>query len=102
MAHFQLDGYALVVGASGGIGREVVYAFAEAGVKGIILARQALYLGCLRRTHYTSVDVTDVTSVDEMVKFVVEKFNKKIHYLVDAFGVDVAEYVDFRETKPED
>lgn len=85
--------------AAGGIGREVAYTFAEAGVKGILLAdinskgaseaaQQSKTLAsnpnyqCLS----TAVDVADATSVDSMVKLAVESFGR-IDYCVNAFGV---------------
>ncbi|KAI0810328.1 NAD(P)-binding protein [Xylaria sp. FL0064] len=114
MAQFKLDGVALVVGAAGGIGREVVFTFAEAGVKGILLAdvngeasaqvaEQSKSLAanpeynCLS----TRVDVVDAESVDKMVKLAVDTFGR-IDYCISAFGVDVAEYVPFQNTTPED
>ncbi|KAI1119784.1 NAD(P)-binding protein [Nemania abortiva] len=114
MAAFKLDGVALVVGAAGGIGREVVFTFAEAGVKGILLAdfndeaaaqvaEQSKPLAA--NTEYkclsTSVDVTKVESVDKMASLAVETFGR-IDYCICAFGVDVAEYVPFTETTPDD
>ncbi|KAI1200929.1 NAD(P)-binding protein [Nemania serpens] len=114
MAQFKLDGVAIIVGAAGGIGREVAFTFAEAGVKGMLLAdieadaavqiaEQSKSLAsnpehtCLS----TRVDVVDVASVDEMVNLAVETFGR-VDYCVSALGVDVAEYVPFHETTPED
>jgi len=100
--------------AAGGIGREIVFAFAEAGVKGILLADTsaeacaqvaAESLSLDTNPSYkplsTVVDVTDAASIDAMVKMAVEGF-KRIDYCVNAFGVDVKEYVPFCETDPED
>ncbi|KAI0403972.1 NAD(P)-binding protein [Xylaria palmicola] len=114
MAQFKVDGVAIVVGAAGGIGREVVLTFAEAGARGILLAdinaegaaqvaEQSKSLAsnpgykCLS----TRVDVVDVASVDKMVDLAVETFGC-IDYCISAFGVDVAEYVPFHQTTPED
>ncbi|KAF2968380.1 hypothetical protein GQX73_g5217 [Xylaria multiplex] len=112
MAQFKLDGVAIVVGATGGIGREVALTFAEAGVKGILLADLVTSAEVAEQTKFlasnpafkclsTRVDVTDVASVDDMVKLAVETFGR-IDYCVNAFGVDVAEYVPFQQTSPED
>lgn len=123
MAQFRLDGVALVVGvsaspttptlmprsktlglisspqAAGGIGREVAYTFAEAGVKGALLAdinskgadeasekSKALASNPDYQCVSTSVDVTDAASVDAMVKLAVERFGR-IDYCINAFGV---------------
>jgi NAD(P)-dependent dehydrogenase (short-subunit alcohol dehydrogenase family) len=48
-----------------------------------------------------AVDVTDIASVDAMVGFAVEKFGR-IDYCINAFGVDVASYVPFDQTDPDD
>ncbi|RYO84487.1 hypothetical protein DL764_009319 [Monosporascus ibericus] len=114
MAQFRLDGFAIVVGAAGGIGREVALTFAEAGVKGILLAdinseavaqvadqSKALASNPNYRSIPTTVNVADVTSVDAMVNLAKEEFDR-IDYCVNAFGVDVAAYVPFDETDPDD
>ncbi|RWA03935.1 hypothetical protein EKO27_g11172 [Xylaria grammica] len=114
MAQFKLDGVAIVVGAAGGIGREVAFTFAEAGVKGMLLAdvnaeasaevaEQAKSLASNPAYTYlsTRVDATDVTSVDEMVDLAVKTFGR-IDYCINAFGVDVAEYVPPQQTTLED
>ncbi|KAI1282801.1 NAD(P)-binding protein [Xylaria sp. FL0933] len=114
MAQFKLDGVALVVGAAGGIGREVVFTFAEAGVKGILLAdvngeasaqvaeqSKSLAANPEYKGLSTRVDVVDAESVDKMVKLAVDTFGR-IDYCISAFGVDVAEYVPFQNTTPED
>ncbi|KAI1425157.1 NAD(P)-binding protein [Xylaria sp. FL1777] len=114
MAQFKLDGFALVVGAAGGIGREVVFTFAEAGVKGIVLAdlnaeasaqvaeqSKSLAVHPEYKCLSTKVDVLDVESVDKMVSLAAETFGR-IDYCITAFGVDVAEYIPFQHTKPED
>ncbi|KAI0392951.1 NAD(P)-binding protein [Xylariaceae sp. FL0594] len=114
MVQYKLDGIALVVGAAGGIGREVAFAFAEAGVKGMLvadldgeastqvaeqsksLASNAEY-DCLS----TRVDVVDEASVEDMVALAVKTYGR-IDYCINAFGVDVAKYVPFCETTSED
>jgi NAD(P)-dependent dehydrogenase (short-subunit alcohol dehydrogenase family) len=88
--------------AAGGIGREVSYTFAEAGVKGILLAdidskgaaeaaetSKTLASRPDYRCLSTSVDVVDVASVDAMVKLAVETFGR-IDYCVNAFGVSLS------------
>ncbi|RYP12071.1 hypothetical protein DL767_011509 [Monosporascus sp. MG133] len=114
MAQFRLDGFAIIVGAAGGIGREVALTFAEAGVKGILLAdinpeavaqvadqSKAVASNPNYRSISTTVDVADVTSVDALVNLAKEQFDR-IDYCVNAFGVDVAAYVPFDETDPDD
>ncbi|GAP88684.1 putative short-chain dehydrogenase reductase family [Rosellinia necatrix] len=114
MAQFKLDGIALVVGAAGGIGREVAFTFAEAGVKGILLAdlnadasaevaekSKSIATNPNYKCLSTGVDVVDVESVDKMVHLAVETFGR-IDYCISAFGIDVAEYVPFHQTTPED
>ncbi|KAI0435008.1 NAD(P)-binding protein [Xylaria sp. FL1042] len=114
MAQFKLDGVALVVGAAGGIGREVVFTFAEAGVKGILLAdvnaeasaqaaeqSKSLATNPEYKCLSTRVDVVDAESVEKMVNLAVETFGR-VDYCISAFGVDVAEYVPFQNTTPED
>ncbi|RYP71207.1 hypothetical protein DL771_005007 [Monosporascus sp. 5C6A] len=114
MAQFRLDGFAIVVGAAGGIGREVALTFAEAGVKGILLAdinsealaqvadqSKALASNPNYRSISTTVNVADVASVDALVSLAKEQFDR-IDYCVNAFGVDVAAYVPFDETDPDD
>ncbi|KAI1115363.1 hypothetical protein F5Y14DRAFT_450180 [Nemania sp. NC0429] len=80
MSQYRLDGFALVVGAAGGIGEEVAYSFAEAGVK---------------------VDVTDPKSVEDMADLMAKEFGR-IDYCVNAAGVDVATYCPIDQTDPDD
>ncbi|OTA66660.1 oxidoreductase [Hypoxylon sp. EC38] len=114
MAQFRVDGFAIVVGATGGIGREVVLTFAEAGAKGILLAdinpdavakvaeqSKALASNPNYRCISTTIDVTDIKSVDAVVNLAKEQFGR-IDYCVNAFGVDVASYIPFDETDPDD
>ncbi|XDG05434.1 hypothetical protein ABKA04_005049 [Annulohypoxylon sp. FPYF3050] len=114
MAQFRIDGFAIVVGAAGGIGREVVLTFAEAGVKGILLAdinlegvaqvadqSKALASNPNYRCISTVVDVADVASVDALVNLAKTEFNR-VDYCINAFGVDVSSYVPFEETDPDD
>ncbi|KAI0197993.1 oxidoreductase [Astrocystis sublimbata] len=97
MSQSRLEGFALVVGAGGGIGEEIAYSFAEAGVKGVVLAdineeavqkatakAQALASNPSCRCIATKVDVTDAKSCEEMA------------------GVDAATYVPIDETDPDD
>ncbi|KAI2625945.1 NAD(P)-binding protein [Hypoxylon sp. NC1633] len=114
MAQFRIDGFAIVVGAAGGIGREVAFTFAEAGIKGVLLADINIeavaqvadqsktlssnpYYQCIS----TVVNVADVASVDAMVDLAKAEFDR-VDYCVNAFGVDVAAYVPFDETDPDD
>ncbi|KAI1073522.1 NAD(P)-binding protein [Whalleya microplaca] len=114
MAQFQLNGFALIVGAAGGIGKEVAFTFAEAGAQGIILAdtdyeaavkaaedSKALVLNPGYRSLAVKVDVVDPSSVQVMVDLAVKEF-ARVDYCVNAAGVDVAEYVPFDETNPDD
>ncbi|KAI1264009.1 NAD(P)-binding protein [Xylariaceae sp. FL1019] len=114
MAHFNLEGIAIVVGAAGGIGREVAFAFAEAGVQAMLLAdinadesekvaAKAKTLAKCTSFNCKSVkvDIADVQSVNAMVDVAVKKFGR-IDYCVNACGVDVAEYTPFQETMVED
>lgn len=114
MPQFKLDGFAVIVGAAGGIGREVAYTFAEAGVKGILLAdinaeaaaevsekSKSLAANSAYKSVSTRVDVADAASVDKMVELAVETFGR-IDYCVSAFGIDVSEYVPFQNTSTED
>ncbi|KAI1121038.1 oxidoreductase [Nemania abortiva] len=114
MSQYHLDGFALVVGAAGGIGEEVAYSFAEAGVKGILLAdinaeaaekamvkSKSLASNPSCRCIFTTVDVTDLQSVEKMVKLMVKEFGR-IDYCVNAAGVDVATYCPIDQTDPDD
>ncbi|KAH9988704.1 NAD(P)-binding protein [Xylariaceae sp. FL0662B] len=114
MAQFQLNGFALVVGAAGGIGKEVAFTFAEAGAKGILLAdidyeaaakaaedSKSLASNPDYRSLAVKVNVVDHGSVQAMVDLAVKEF-ARIDYCVNAAGVDVAEYVPLDETNPDD
>ncbi|KAI1208258.1 NAD(P)-binding protein [Annulohypoxylon truncatum] len=114
MAQFRIDGFAIVIGAAGGIGREVVLTFAEAGAKGILLAdinsggiaqvadqSKSLASNPNYRCITAVVDVTDVASVDALVNLAKTEFGR-VDYCINAFGVDVASYVPFDETDPDD
>ncbi|KAK7932316.1 hypothetical protein PG985_003028 [Apiospora marii] len=102
MAGSQVEGFALIVGAAGGIGREVALTFAEAGLKGALVAdvdekgatqvseqSKALASNPFYQCLSTRVDVTDVASVDAMVKLAVDQFGR-IDYCINAFGVSVS------------
>ncbi|KAI1417810.1 NAD(P)-binding protein [Hypoxylon sp. FL1857] len=114
MAQFRLDGFAIVVGAAGGIGREVALTFVEAGARGILLADinseavaqvaeqcKALVSNPNVRCISTTVDVTDVASVEALANLAKEKFGR-IDHCVNAAGVDVSSYIPFDETDPND
>ncbi|KAJ2970659.1 hypothetical protein NUW58_g9628 [Xylaria curta] len=114
MSQYHLDGFALVVGAAGGIGEEVAYSFAEAGVKGVLLAdinaeavqkatakAESLASNSSCRCISTVVDVTDLNSVEEMVSLMVKEFGR-IDYCVNAAGVDTLTYCPIDETDPDD
>ncbi|KAI1771757.1 NAD(P)-binding protein [Hypoxylon cercidicola] len=114
MAQFQLSGFAIIVGAAGGIGKEVAFTFAEAGAKGILFAdidheavakaaetSKGLASCPTYRALSTKVDVVDVASVQAMVDLAAREFDR-IDYCVNAAGVDVAEYVPFEDTDPDD
>ncbi|XXH05956.1 hypothetical protein Hte_012399 [Hypoxylon texense] len=114
MAQFQLSGFAIIVGAAGGIGKEVAFTFAEAGAKGILFAdwdaegaakaaetSKDLALCPTYRALSVKVDVVDIVSVQAMVDLAVKEF-ERIDYCINAVGVDVAEYVPFDQTDPDD
>ncbi|KAI3342578.1 oxidoreductase [Ustulina deusta] len=114
MSQYHLDGFALVVGGAGGIGREVAYSFAEAGVKGVLLAdinassveeatmkTKSLASNPSCRCISTTVDVTDIKSVEEMVSLMVKQFGR-IDYCVNAAGVDTTIYCPIDQTDPDD
>ncbi|KAI1392345.1 NAD(P)-binding protein [Hypoxylon trugodes] len=114
MAQFQISGFAIVVGAAGGIGKEVGLTFAEAGAKGVLFAdinyegvteaaeaSKAIATSPNYRALSVKVDVVDVNSVQEMIDLAAKEFGR-IDYCINAAGVDVAEYVPFDETTPED
>ncbi|KAI0883671.1 NAD(P)-binding protein [Annulohypoxylon maeteangense] len=114
MAQFQLNGFAIVVGAAGGVGKEVGLSFAEAGAKGILFAdidyeaatkvaeaSKALALSPTYRALSVKVDVVDVNSVQGMIDLTAKEFGR-IDYCINAAGVDVAEYVPFDQTDPDD
>ncbi|EMR70339.1 putative short-chain dehydrogenase reductase family protein [Eutypa lata UCREL1] len=112
MAQFQVNGFAIV--AAGGVGKEVVFSFAEAGAKGILLAdieyeaatkaaeaSKSLATDTDYRSLAIKVDVVDAQSVQRMVDLAIKEFGR-IDYCINAAGVDVAEYVPFDETDPDD
>ncbi|KAI1451686.1 NAD(P)-binding protein [Annulohypoxylon moriforme] len=114
MAQFQLNGFAIIVGAAGGVGKEVGLSFAEAGAKGILFAdinyeaaaqaaeaSKDIALSPAYRALSVKVDVVDVHSVQEMVDLAAKEFGR-IDYCINAAGVDVAEYVPFDQTDPSD
>ncbi|KAI1104953.1 hypothetical protein F4804DRAFT_351473 [Jackrogersella minutella] len=97
----MIDGIALVTGAGSGIGRECCLAYAAEGARGVVLAdlNQDAALQVARdseavATHpdykaiAVSVDVSDVDSVDAMVKVAVDTFGG-IDYLLNSAGVGV-------------
>ncbi|OTB03163.1 hypothetical protein M426DRAFT_74132 [Hypoxylon sp. CI-4A] len=114
MAQFRIDGFAIIVGASGGIGREVAFTFAEVGIKGVLLAdinaeavtqvadqSKTLASNPDYRCISTTVDVTDVASVDAMANLAKAEFGR-VDYCINAFGVDMNAYVPFDEIDPDD
>ncbi|KAJ8118982.1 hypothetical protein ONZ43_g3882 [Nemania bipapillata] len=114
MSQYQLDGFALVVGAAGGIGEEVAYAFVEAGVRGVLVAdinpsaleqvakkAQSLATNPSCRCISISVDVTDIKSVENMVAFAEKEFGR-IDYCVNAAGIDTSKYIPLDQTDPDD
>ncbi|KAI1409268.1 NAD(P)-binding protein [Hypoxylon sp. FL1857] len=92
-------GIALVTGAASGIGKEVSFAFAEAGVKGVVFADineqgaqeaaaecKGLATNAEFRAVVVKVDVTDEASVQNMVETAVKEFGR-IDYSVNSAGV---------------
>ena len=99
-----LEGYAIITGAAGGIGRETALAFAEAGVAGILFAdidveaakeaaeaskKLATYAGYSALP--IKVDVSDIDSVQSMVEVGKREFGR-IDYCVNSAGVGPASY----------
>ncbi|PVI03083.1 NAD(P)-binding protein [Periconia macrospinosa] len=95
----SITGIAIVVGAAGGIGKEAVFALAEAGAKGVICAdikgdevkaiaeqSKALAASPDFKSSGFAVDVTDSQSVQSLVRFAVNEFGR-IDYLINAAGV---------------
>ncbi|KAI1828359.1 NAD(P)-binding protein [Xylaria intraflava] len=114
MAQFQVNGFTVVAGASGGIGKEVALTFASAGARGVLFA-DIDYEGATRaagesnglatnpayRSIAVKLDVTIGDSVTAMVEVALKEFGR-IDYFINAVGVDVAEYVPFEQTTDED
>lgn len=100
-----IDGVAVITGASSGIGRECALAYAAEGARGVVLADlnynaalKAARESELVATHPTykalviAVDVTDVASVDRMVKAAVHTFGR-IDYSVNSAGLGVQKHL---------
>ncbi|KAI2629149.1 NAD(P)-binding protein [Hypomontagnella submonticulosa] len=92
-------GIALVTGAAGGIGKEVALAFAEAGVKGIVLAdlnQQGAQEAAEESQKYATnadfralavkVNIADEDSVQNMVDTTVKEFGR-IDYSINSAGM---------------
>ncbi|BAE64930.1 unnamed protein product [Aspergillus oryzae RIB40] len=93
-------GIALVTGAASGIGKETVFALAQAGVEGVILADLNLSgaelvaqestkkwaTNSYFRTTAVQADVSDEAAVNNMVDVAVKEFGR-IDYCVHAAGV---------------
>ena len=95
-----LDGNrALVVGASGGIGREIVSTLAAEGAHLVVTARRADRLTGIASGHHVSMDLTDDVSVVQGVADAVEHLGGLDTLIVtaalDAFG-------PLSETEPDD
>ncbi|KAI0379495.1 NAD(P)-binding protein [Hypomontagnella monticulosa] len=93
------NGIALVVGAAGGIGKETAFAFAEAGVKGVMFAdineQGAQDAGGESKKYATNeqyrfavvkVDITDEASVQNMVDAAVKEFGR-IDYNINSAAI---------------
>lgn len=91
--------------ASGGIGREIVFAFAEAGAKGIIcadikvddatrVAEESKVIASSEdfKALSCSLDITKSQSVNALVDFAVKEFGR-IDFLVNAAGVSSHHHV---------
>ncbi|KAI1321108.1 oxidoreductase [Xylariaceae sp. FL0255] len=91
----HVHGFAVVTGAAGGIGREVAFAFVEAGARGKFSSApdyQAIA---------TSLNVTEQISVQVMVDLAVSRFGR-VDYFINAVGVGVANFLPFENTSDED
>lgn len=96
---YSVTGFALITGAASGIGRETGFSMAEAGVAGIVFADRneqgaraaAEESKCYAQTPSyraiaVAVDVTDPSSVQEMVDQTMKEFGR-IDYNVNSAGV---------------
>ncbi|KAI2637673.1 NAD(P)-binding protein [Hypomontagnella submonticulosa] len=106
---FEVSGYALVVGAAGGIGREIGFSFAEAGAKGVLFA-DLNYEGAAAAAEASKavasspeyqplpvkVNVTNRESVQAMVDYAAKEFGR-IDYCINAVGIDGRENVPMDE-----
>ncbi|KAL9087244.1 MAG: hypothetical protein Q9165_006738 [Trypethelium subeluteriae] len=114
MAQFQIDGFTVITGGTGGIGKETGFTFAESGVKGILfadvdgaasatVAEQSKQIATNPEYKALSakLDIADAQSVQEMVDLAVREFGR-IDYCINAAGVDVAEYIPATETPERD
>ncbi|KAI1270007.1 NAD(P)-binding protein [Xylariaceae sp. FL1019] len=92
-------GFALVTGAASGIGKESAFAFAAAGVQGVLFAdidvegakkaaeeSKQYATSAKYRAEFVDVDVTSEESVKKMVALAKEKFGR-IDYNVNSAGI---------------
>jgi len=102
----SLPGYALITGGGGGIGRATGNIFAREGSAGVAFAdinletaksaaeeSEKYATNPQYKAIYVHVDVTDESSVDNMVKSAVDTFGA-LHYAVNSAGVGFANKVD--------
>ncbi|KAF2230898.1 NAD(P)-binding protein [Viridothelium virens] len=114
MAQFRIDGFTVIIGGTGGIGKETGFTFAESGVKGILFAdvdgvasanvaeeSKQIATNSKYKALSTKIDIADAQSVQEMVDLAVKEFGR-IDYCINAAGVDVAEYIPATETSEVD
>jgi NAD(P)-dependent dehydrogenase (short-subunit alcohol dehydrogenase family) len=115
MVHSSVNGFAIVTGvcceltirhilltdtkAAGGIGKEIVFALAEAGAKGVLcadlkgdeaskVAEESKSFATVLdfRAFVFEVDITDAQSVQALAEFGLKQFGR-VDYLVNAAGV---------------
>ncbi|KAL3459595.1 3-oxoacyl-reductase [Aspergillus heterothallicus] len=101
---YPIDGVAIVTGAGSGIGKACAVAYAAEGARGVVVAdldyNAALEAAreCDSKStnpNYASlaiaVDVTDTTSVENMVQAAVERFGR-IDYSVNSAGIGIRQH----------
>ena len=94
----QLYGYALITGATGGLGKAFVYALAKKGYKLLLTGRSAEKLACLQaelkatypetETHIYSANLQNETDRSSMFS-AITAYGHKIGMLVNVAGADI-------------
>ena len=94
---FELNGHAIVFGASGGIGREIALMLVEQGVTKLTFtyggnkaAADALASELTHKrvaVHYASVNLSDDGAVRTFLEEAVEALGEEINYMVNSVGI---------------